>query len=133
MDKEYYRPSFVKKAGPEGEIEKVSPSYDSSSEWKADPKGYFLIKVFYKQGKIGARFCSYDDVPRKDIVGENAEEIVQTIVREGLVSSMQHVAYLGMELQRAETACKLGIEFVQCKPLDYNKKTSKDESDNLPE
>jgi dihydropteroate synthase len=107
--------------------------YDSRKEWRADPKGYFLIKVFYSKGYFGARFCTYDSVPQYDIVGTDAEAIVQTIVREGLVSSLQHAAYLGHEIHKAETAFRLRLNYVQDSPLDYSKKTKKKESDNLPE
>ena len=109
-------------------VDRLEPHYDSIKEWVKDPKGYFVIKVFYDKKEFGARFFTYGNVPQLDIVGTDAEQIVQTIVREGLVTSLQHAAYLGMELHKAEVALKLGLNFVQCDPLDYSKKTSKKES-----
>lgn len=126
------RPSWVIKQ--EGEPEKViEASYDTRKEWCQDPVGYHIIKVFYDEGKIGVRFCTNDHKVKKDIVGANAEEIVQTIVRERLVGSLQHAAYLGHELHKAEVALKLRLNFVQDSELDFDQKTSKKESDNLLE
>lgn len=127
------RPAFVKPAEESSGLERIDAHYESKKEWKADPKGYFLIKVFYRDGRIGARYCTYDNIAHTDILGDNAEDVMQTIIREGLVTSLQHAAYLGHELHKAEVALNLGLEFIQCSPLDYGKKTSKEESDNLPE
>jgi len=114
-------------------VERIKGQYHSLKEWKKDPKGYFIIKVFYTKGYFGARFHTYDSVPHLDIIGTDAESIVQTIVREKLVTSLQHAAYLGHELYKAETALKHHLNFVQDSPLDFSKKTKKKESDNLPE
>ena len=62
-----------------------------------------------------------------DVVGTDAEAIAQTIVREGFVSSLQHAAYLGHELHKAEVALKLRLNFVQDSELDFSKKTMKKE------
>jgi len=128
----YHRPPFLRKViGCKPKI--IKASYDTKRDWCMDPKGYFIIKVFYTKGLLGARFCTNDNVPRYDIIGKDAESIAQTIVRRKLVSLQQHAAYLGHELQKAEVALKLHINFVQDSPLDFSKKTKKKESDNLPE
>ncbi len=128
----YHRPAFIQKVIVP-KVEKVKAKYDSRKEWRKDPKGYFIIKVFYDKGYFGARYHTYDNVPRMDIIGTDAEAIVQTIVREDLVSSLQHAAYLGHELHKAEVALKHKLAFVQDTELDFSKKTRKKESDNLPE
>ena len=125
------RPAFLKRV--EGKTQEIPAVYDTRKEWCQDPKGYLVIKVFYDEGRFGARFHTNDHVPKYDIVGGDAESIVQTIVREGLVSSLQHAAYLGHELYKAEVALKLRLNFVQDSPLDFSRKTSKRVSDNLPE
>jgi tetrahydromethanopterin S-methyltransferase subunit A len=113
-------------------VPRITSHYDSRKEWQKDPQGYFLIKVFYERGRIGIRHCNYRHEPLLDIYGKDAESIVQTAVREGLVTTLQHAAYLGHELQKAETALKLRLEYVQDKPLDYKKKTTKKESGRCP-
>ena len=111
-------------------VPRIDSYYDSKHEWCADPKGYFLIKVFYEKKEIGIRWQNYKNEPLCDIYGTEAEAMVQTVVREELVSSLQHAAYLGHELHKAEVALKNKLVFVQDKPLDYNKKATKSESDN---
>ena len=123
------RPAFLKKV--EGKTKRIHASYDSPNEWCQDPKGYFVIKVFYEDNYFGARFHTNDHVPKIDIVGKNAEEIVQTILREGLVTSLQHAEYLGNELHKAEIALQHKLNFVQDSPLDFSKKTTKRESANI--
>jgi len=128
----HHRPAFLKKVV-DVKVKRIAAHYDSLKEWRRDPKGYFVIKVFYDKGYFGARHHTYDAVPRLDIVGKDAEAIAQTIVREKLVTTLQHAAYLGHELYKAEVALKLRLNFVQDSPLDFSKKTKKKESDNLPE
>jgi hypothetical protein len=128
----HHRPAFIKKVVGV-KVKQIKASYHSLREWKKDPKGYFIIKVFYSKGYFGARFHDYQAVPKLDIIGIDAEAIMQTIVREKLVSSLQHAAYLGHELHKAEVALKLHLSFVQDTPLDFSKRTKKKESDNLPE
>ena len=124
------RPAFLRKV--EGvKVKQIKAYYDSHRDWKADSRGYFVIKVFYDKGYFGARYHTYDCVPHCDIVGKDAEAIVQTIVRKRLVSSLQHAAYLGQELGKAQTALRLHLNYVQDAPLNYTKKTRKKESDNL--
>ena len=108
-----------------GEVKKIQASYDTYKEWKQDPSGYFLIKINYETQEISAGFCTNDNVLRIEISGKNAEELYNTIIREELVSSLQHAAYLGLELQKAEFALKLTLKYVQDSPLDLSTLTNK--------
>ena len=103
------------------DVPRKEAEYDSKKEWNADPKGYFLIRIYPDKQEIGARFMNYKKEPQLDVYGKDAESIVQTLVREDLVSTMQHAAYLGYELHKAEVALRLGLEFVQDKPLEFSK------------
>ena len=99
-------------------------SYNSLKEWRADPKGYFTIKPFYDDGVIRVRFCNYKHEIILVIQGRNAEEIYNTIVRKGFVSKLEHAAYLGYELQKAEIALKNKLVYVQDDPLNITKKVN---------
>jgi len=110
----------VKRAEPD--VPRIDATYESKNEWRADPRGYFLIKIFPEKKEIGVRWCGYDKKPRMDVYGKDAEAIVQTLVRESTISSLQHAAYLGHELMKAETALKLKLEYVQDEPLEFSKK-----------
>ncbi len=98
----------------------IRAHYDTNKEWRMDPKGFFTIKPFPKEGIIRARYYVVDSgkyVLKLLFEGKNAEDIYNTIVREGKVSLLQHAAYLGAELTKAEIAMKLGKEYVQDCPL----------------
>lgn len=92
-------------------------SHRNPLEWTKDPAGYFLIKV--EDGLIKAGFSTSEHVLVKEIVGTEPQDIYYTVLREKLITSMQHAAYLGMELQKAHTALKLGLKYVQDSPVEY--------------
>ena len=91
-----------------------------------DPEGFFVINLDRENGDIIVEH--YTNVSKdegkgsgrvstgklnKVIVGADAHSIVQTIAREGLVSRLDHSAYLGMELYKAEQALKDGSKYEQ--------------------
>jgi acyl carrier protein len=49
--------------------------------------------------------------------GRRAESMVLGLLRAGLVRDAGHAAYLGAELAKAETALRLGLDYVQDLPL----------------
>lgn len=99
----------------------IEAKYDRIKDWKMDPKGYFLIKTYPETKEIGAGFCTAEDNKLKvEIRGKTALEIVNTIIREEMISSLQHAADMGIELHKAETAVKNGLEYVQDDPLEIN-------------
>jgi tetrahydromethanopterin S-methyltransferase subunit A len=49
--------------------------------------------------------------------GANAESLYRTIVGNGLVTLLDHAAYLGYELGKAETALKNNVKYDQDKPI----------------
>lgn len=95
----------------------IQAHYDSRKEWKMDPKGYFTIKPFPEEKVIRARYYGEDYALKFVIEGKSAEEIYNTIVREGLVSTFQHAAYVGCELMKAEFAMKKNLPYEQDSPL----------------
>ena len=79
-----------------------------------DPKGYFLIRIDLESNQIQAGFCSLPEhLMRIQIIGENALDILNTILRENLVSSLQHAGDLGIELYKAELALRYRHKYVQ--------------------
>ena len=95
----------------------IRAHYESRKEWKMDPKGFFTIKPYPEEGMIRARYYGEDHALKLAIEGANAEEIYNTIVRENLVSTFQHAAYVGCELMKAEIAMKKNLAYVQDDPL----------------
>jgi len=92
-----------------------------NSELEYDEKGFFVI--FLNEGKIVVEH--YANVRKgegekivsgrlaKVVTGTDAEAIGQTLLREGLVSRLDHALYLGRELQKAEAALRSGGEYEQ--------------------
>lgn len=88
-----------------------------------DPKGFFTIMVDHERSEIVVEH--YENVSKpgvdrtatgkltKIIIGDDAEALCQTIVREGLVSDLDHASYLGRELSRAEAALRAGDRYEQ--------------------
>ena len=95
----------------------VRAHYDSRKEWKMDPKGFFTIKPYPEEQMIRVRYYGEDHALKTVYEGTNAEEIYNTIMRENLVSTLPHAAYVGCELMKAEIAMKKNLAYVQDDPL----------------
>ncbi|WP_409199861.1 dihydropteroate synthase-like protein [Methanobrevibacter sp. DSM 116169] len=77
-----------------------------------DRAGSFKIRVDYDNFKI---IVTHFKKVKADISieGENPKEIYDKIIELGLISRIEHAAYLGSELQKAEIAMITGKEYVQ--------------------
>jgi tetrahydromethanopterin S-methyltransferase subunit A len=95
----------------------IKAAYDSRKEWMMDPKGFFTIKPFPEEGIIRVRYYDAKHKLIYLIEGTNAEQVYNTIIREGLISLLAHAAYIGSELQKAEIAMKFNLPYVQDDPL----------------
>jgi hypothetical protein len=111
----------------------------SSRDLSLDPAGYFLIAAHHADGTITAAHyentinaaglacdprtgevipCSgYAPPPPRVFAGATAKEVAVAILERpggaGCVSCLEHAAYLGRELQRAEEALRHGTPYVQ--------------------
>ncbi|MCJ7613733.1 dihydropteroate synthase-like protein [Candidatus Bathyarchaeota archaeon] len=80
-----------------------------------DEKGLFKIAVDHNNGTIVALHLT-DSQQRKPTVvvkGETAENVYSKIEEMGLITRLDHAAYLGRELAKAEIALVTGKEYVQ--------------------
>lgn len=82
-----------------------------SNEFIRDPCGDFII--FIANNKI---FCKHE---RATIAGKSAKEILDTVLKLGLVSRLDHAGYLGRELMKAEIALRLGKNYIQDRDLNF--------------
>ena len=78
---------------------------------KLDKAGYFVIHI--EGDTLLIEHYSYKEELLRVIEGRDARSIYLTIVRNGWVSTLDHAAYLGKELARAEWSIKHGVDFVQ--------------------
>jgi dihydropteroate synthase len=84
-----------------------------------DPQGVFRIMVDRNAETIVAlHFATPQaDKPSNIVKGETAEAVYAKIVEMGLVTRLDHAAYLGSELAKAEVALKTGKEYIQDRTL----------------
>ena len=82
-----------------------------------DNLGWYKILVDRMNDDIVAIHFDRSERPDAVVRGKNAREVYQTIIREGLVGKLDHAAYLGKELHKAELAVLLGRSYVQDDPL----------------
>ena len=102
--------------------------YHKIKDWKMDPKGYFLIGVDKKKNFIQVGYCKFTrlgNTPINDMVaivkGKSAIEIVNTLIREKFISTLQHAADMGIELHKAEMSLQYGFQYVQDKEIIIKK------------
>ena len=104
---------------------RITAKYHKIKDWKMDPKGYFLISIDKKKKIIQVGYCKFTKLgnsPINDMIaiikGKTAIEIVNTLIREKFISTLQHAADMGIELHKAELALKYGIKYIQDKDLE---------------
>ena len=104
--------------------ERIVAKYHKIKDWRMDPKGYFLIEVDRKKKIIQVGYCKFTRLgnsPVNDMVaiikGRTAIEIVNTLIREQFISTLQHAADMGIELHKAELSLKYDFKYIQDKDL----------------
>ena len=107
-------------------IEKrIVAKYDKIKDWVMDPKGYFLIGIDRKNYLLRVGYCKFEKMgndPVNDMVaevtGKTAIEIINTLINEKYISSLQHAGDMGIELCKAEIALKNNFKYIQDKDLN---------------
>ena len=107
-------------------IEKrITAKYHKIKDWVMDPKGYFLINIDRKNNLLRVGYCKFTKLGNNpvndmvaEIVGKTAIEIVNTLIKENYISSLQHAGDMGIELCKAELALKYNLNYVQDKDLN---------------
>lgn len=78
-----------------------------------DAAGYFVIYVDRTRGLLSMEHHRNDGVLDAVIEGRTAAAVYYPAIDRGLLSRLDHAAYLGRELARAEHALKSGEDYVQ--------------------
>ncbi len=106
------------------EIEKLEA--EENKKMVFDEEGFFVITLkedeiivehylnVQKEGKLEVETGRLNKI----ITGKSAKALCDTIAREGLVSRLDHAAYLGRELQKAEIAMEHDLNYEQCEPIE---------------
>ena len=103
---------------------RITARYDKIKDWVMDPKGYFLIDVDKQKNLLRVGYCKItkqDNSSTNDMVaeisGKTAIEILNTLINEEYISSLQHAGDMGIELCKAELALKYDLKYTQDKDL----------------
>ena len=103
---------------------KITAKYHKIKDWVMDPKGYFLISIDRKNNLLRVGYCKFTKLGNNpvndmvaEIVGKTAIEIVNTLIKENYISSLQHAGDMGIELCKAELALKHNLDYTQDKDL----------------
>jgi tetrahydromethanopterin S-methyltransferase subunit A len=79
----------------------------------SDPTGYFVIFIDRPRELLNVEHYKNNGVLTTIIEGRSAAQVYMTAIERGLLSRLDHAAYLGRELARAEHALSSGKPYVQ--------------------
>ena len=79
----------------------------------SDPAGYFVIFVDRSRGLLNVEHYQTNGVLTTIVEGRSAAEVYMTAIERELLSRLDHAAYLGRELARAEHALLCNEPYVQ--------------------
>lgn len=103
---------------------RITAKYHKINDWVLDPKGYFLIKIDKENNLIRVGYCIFSKLNNDpvhdmvaEVVGKTAIEIVNTLIKNNFISTLQHSADMGIELHKAELALKNNFDYIQDKEL----------------
>lgn len=82
-----------------------------------DPNGFLLIFVDTARQRLLVEHYGNDDQLRHRFVGPDAESLCCALVEAQIISTLEHAAYLGRELTKAEVALKSGQRYRQDESL----------------
>lgn len=83
-----------------------------SKGWRVDPAGPIRIRIVPNRisGDGGLIVAEHE---KASVVGKNAREVMGTLLELELVSRLDHAAYLGRELEKAELALQFNRSYAQ--------------------
>ena len=106
---------------------KIKAQYDRIKDWKMDPKGYFLIDLDKKNNSLKVGYCQTNDKDHSanhkmiaEVEGKTAIEIINTLIKNKFLSSLQHAGDMGIELCKAELALRNNLKYIQDKDLNLS-------------
>ncbi len=114
------KPSWIKekKVSPDFEIIKCK-EIESHKDFKMDKGCYVLIQIYRNTAEIGVAICSYKHKILKEFRGKRAKDIYHSIFKyneknkKRWFKRLDHAAYLGEELKKAEISLASGTEYYQ--------------------
>ncbi len=114
------RPGWVKDKilAPDFEIIHVS-KWDDYKDFKTDDGCYILVRIYRDTFEIGVAICNYKHEILKEFRGRRSQDIYNAIFKYSedkklnWFNRLDHAAYLGKELKKAEMCLVLGCDYYQ--------------------
>ncbi|MPN13538.1 hypothetical protein SDC9_160859 [bioreactor metagenome] len=84
----------------------------ASKNWRTDPAGPIRIRIVPDRicGNGGLIVAEHE---KAAVTGESAKEVMDTLLELELISRLDHAAYLGRELEKAELALRFNRSYAQ--------------------
>ncbi len=94
---------------------KVVKAEKKAASAEMDPRGVFRVMIDRDARALVALYYTSNEAlePSVMVRGADAAGVMAEVLRLGLVSRLDHAAYLGAELAKAEVALKIGRDYVQ--------------------
>lgn len=101
-----------KRRRPDSPLPKKVVTARASKNWRTDPAGPIRIRIVPDRiyGNGGLIVAEHE---KAAVAGENAREVMDTLLELDLVSRLDHAAYLGRELEKAELALRFNRSYAQ--------------------
>ena len=93
------------------DVERITAVPEAPKRIKLDKAGYFVINI--EGDRLLVEHYDYKERLQRVIEGDDARSIYLTIVRNEWVSRLDHAAYLGRQLTKAEYQIKYGVPYLQ--------------------
>ena len=93
--------------------------WDDIRDFILDDGCYLLIRTYKKSAQIGVAICNYKHIILKEFRGKRVQDIYNGIFeysekhKKNWFKKLDHAAYLGKELKKAEICKAMGTEYVQ--------------------
>ncbi len=114
------RPAWVKDKKVAEDFEIIqAKKWDDYKDFKTDDGCYTLIRIYWDTHDIGAAICDYKHTILKEFRGRRAQDLYTAIFEfsekngKNWFKRLDHAAYLGKELKKAEICLAMGIEYMQ--------------------
>src|SRR5207249_6673068 len=78
-----------------------------------DPAGFFVVLIDRADARLLVEHYTADGALGHRLAGADAESLCAALIEWQLLTRLDHAAYMGRELAKAEAALRLGIEYRQ--------------------
>ena len=112
------KPAWIKDKRIDENFEIIRGDFDGYKDFVMDTC-YVLIRVYHDKHEIGLAICDKEHIILKEFRGRIVQEIYNTLFNFQTqhnmqwITRMEHAAYIGKELKKAEIAMALSLEYMQ--------------------